>query len=445
MNNNGNANNNTPSNTWNGVSPNLILSGNTLCHFPPRAIEWRNNPSLTGILECGCLNLRKQTVNHANVEMMNIEEVTTDPYNLFEASNKVRKSSPNKYLTQQFMNQRLINIKRAQEELHQRCWKITDMLPFIISERGHLRQIKGNIPYDRTIMHSYVDNCLQPYLSKYLIYDNYASQPQKGTSVARDRFKKFLGEAYRYYGTNKFYVLLTDFRKFYDNVQHEILFNEIMRKIPYDEFHEYMIWTILDSFKVDVSWMTDEEYTNCMNDVYIALDHIHEKPLGQKYMSKSLNIGNLASQLFSVYFPTRIDTYCKIVKQIRWYGRYMDDISIIHNNKDFLWKTLDELQPICDELGLYINHRKTQLFRVDTEFKYLNRIYSITNTGHIKERIAPNTLYREQRMLKKLKNVNKPIDLREEQFRSWIGSFKHSMSYWEIERIYKIKQMCYNN
>ena len=116
----------------------------------------------------------------------------------------------------------------------------------------------------------------------------------------------------------------------------------------------------------------------------------------------------------------------------------MDDIFIIHSDKQFIWRTLDGIRPICDDLGLFLNEKKTQLYRVDNDFKFLNRIYKVTPSGHIIERLAPNTIYREQYKLKKLAEIGKPID---EQFNSWIGSFRHDMTKWEIDKIYSIKEM----
>lgn len=369
--------------------------------------------------------------------MTETESIVTNADLLMKAANKVRKSSPKKQETLKFMNELVPEIARAQREILTRTWRIQNMKPFLISERGHIRKIQGNTPYDRMIIHSYVDNVLEPMLSPYLIYDNYASQVGKGTELARKKFREYLSSAYREYGTNKFYVMLIDFRKFYDNIQHRKLYDEIMRKIPYEPIHEFMLKEILDSFKVDVSWMSDEEYENRYNSVYISLDHLNEKPLGKRYMRKSLNIGNQASQIFSIYFPTRIDNYCKIVRGIKRYGRYMDDISIIHKDKAFLWSVLDGIRPIADDLGLFINQKKTQLYRADTEFKYLNRIYSVTSTGYIRERLSPNTIYREEYKLKKLALLGRNVD---EQFDSWIGSFGRHMTQWEIERIYAIKE-----
>ena len=376
-------------------------------------------------------------------EMSESERITIDAENLFKSAKKVRDSSPAKYSTQKFMSNILQEINRAQEELTSRTWQIENMKPFLISERGHIRKIQGNTPYDRMIIHSYIDGYLEPKLKPYLIYDNYASQTGKGTELARKRFKKFLSDAHREYHTNQFYVLLIDFRKFYDNINHGRLYDEIMNYIPGSEFDSYMLRTILDSFKVDVSWMSEEEYKHCYDSVYVALDHLTEEAKSEKFMRKSLNIGNQASQLFSIFYPTRIDNYCKIVRQCKYYGRYMDDISIIHGDKRFLWSVLEGIKPICKDLKLFLNEKKTQLYRVDHDFKWLNRIYRVTPTGHIIERLAPDTIYREERRLKAQKKFGKSTEA-EEQFRSWIGSFGHHMTQWEIDKIYRLRDEVIN-
>lgn len=43
-------------------------------------------------------------------------------------------------------------------------------------------------------------------------------------------------------------------------------------------------------------------------------------------MRKSVGIGSQISQISGVYYPTRIDNYCKIVKGMKYYGRYMDKL-----------------------------------------------------------------------------------------------------------------------
>ena len=366
--------------------------------------------------------------------MTNAEIITCDANNLIEAAQKIRKNSPNKSETKQFALHELDEVNKAQEELHNRKWTITQKKPFILHERGHIRKVQGNIPYDRMIIHSYIDNVLTPLLQPYIIYDNYASQKNKGTDLARNRFRKFIHQAYREYGNNEFYILLMDFSKFYDNIRHDFLKQLIMKYIPNDdkEFNEYMIDVILDSFKVDVSWMTDYEYSNCLSEKYVSLDHLYEKQLGEKYMRKSLNIGNQASQLFSIFYPTPIDNYFKIVKGCHYYGRYMDDIECISNDKNFLKKCLSEATCIANKLGLFINQKKTQIVKVKHNFKFLNRIYRLTDTGHLEEHLCRDSISREARKLKKLQNLflegAKTYKECHYQYRSWIINYAKYMT-----------------
>lgn len=363
---------------------------------------------------------------------MKTEDIVCNADNLFAASKKVIASSPKKQTTIFFKQKRLTEIKRAQEELRSRTWKIKPMKPFVLNERGHRRKIVGNTPYDRMIIHSYLDYGLEPLLEKYLIHDNYASQIGKGTDYARKRFKDQLHSAYREYGHNRFYVLMIDFAKFYDNVQHEKLKKAILAKIPYEEFHEYMLDAILDSMKVDVSHMTDEEYANCMNTKYSALDHMDETKRGKRYMAKGLQIGNQASQLFSIFFPTQIDTYCRCVLGCKRHGRYMDDTEIISDSKEFLRKAAAGIAERAKELGIFIHERKTQIHRIDRGVKYLNRVYHMSETGHVFEYLHGQTITRQRRKLKKLRAMVEdgtiPYAKAQDQYRSWMGNFYRYMS-----------------
>lgn len=366
---------------------------------------------------------------------MNVENIVCSADNLFKASKKVVKSSPKKMGTIYFKQKRLAEIKRAQEELRSRTWKIKLMRPFVLNERGHRRKIIGNTPYDRMIIHSYLDYGLEPLLSKYLIQDNYASQIGKGTDYARKRFKDQLHSAFREYGHNRFYVLMIDFAKYYDNVQHEKLKTAILSKIPYEEFHEYMLDTILKSMEADVSFMTEEEYADCMNVKYSSLDHldhIDEPMRGMRFMAKGLQIGNQASQLFSIFYPAQLDTFCRCVLGIRRHGRYMDDTEIISDSKDFLRETAAAIAERAKELGIFIHERKTQIHRIDKGVKYLNRIYSMSDTGHIFERLHGQTITRQRRKLKKLRRMvddgTITFEKAQNQYLSWMGNFYRYMS-----------------
>ena len=133
-----------------------------------------------------------------------------------------------------------------------------------------------------------------------------------------------------------------------------------------------------------------------------------------------MNIGNQASQLFSIFYPTRIDNYIRIVKGYHWHGRYMDDTVVLSDSKEDLHALVSEIQPICDDMGLFINEKKTQVSRVDNDFKYLNRIYRVTSTGHICERLSRDTILRQERKIRKAQDSGRDIY---EQYLAWCGNY----------------------
>jgi hypothetical protein len=72
-------------------------------------------------------------------------------------------------------------------------------------------------------------NVLVPTLRKYLIYDNGASLKGKGTSFTRKRLKIHWNNAIKEYGT--FYILKIDIKKYFENIDHELLWNMLKDKI----------------------------------------------------------------------------------------------------------------------------------------------------------------------------------------------------------------------
>lgn len=223
-------------------------------------------------------------------------------------------------------------------------------------------------------------------------------------------------------------------------------FREIVEKYEMKAtiIEEYPAW-LIDTFRVDVSYMTDEEYANCMKTLYNALEHAQidkAKLTGEKYMRKSVGIGSQISQISGVYYPTRIDNYCKIVKGMKYYGRYMDDIYIIHEDKEYLKGLLNDIQGICDELGLFINPKKTQIVKLSHGFTFLKIKYNLTETGKVQERISKDSVTRMRRKLKKFRKLMDAGEMSFDDVRcayaSWKGGVSHYDSYNVVKSMDKL-------
>lgn len=255
---------------------------------------------------------------------MNYEEILCDANNLYKAYKASVKGSKWKETTQKFMMNFLRYIFSIQEDLITRNLQNGKTDEFSLSERGRVRPITSLQTKDRIIRHVLCDEVLLPEVKKHIIYDNGASIKGRGIFHSRNRFEVHLHKYYKVYG-NEGYILFGDFSKFFDNIIHEIAKKELLRLFDDDEFIDWLLTLIFNDFRIDVSYMSDEEYESCMTDTFNKLEYrLIPKELltGEKWMDKSVNIGDQLSQIIGIYYPYRIDNYVKYVRSQKFYGRY---------------------------------------------------------------------------------------------------------------------------
>jgi hypothetical protein len=337
---------------------------------------------------------------------------------------------------QQYEANFLKNIRHTQLELREKTYRQQDFYCFYLKERGKDRYVRSISFYDRVVQRALCD-LVNPIVEPYLIHDNGASVKKKGIDFARRRIENHLHKYYRKYG-NKGYALVIDFSKFYDNILHKPLM-DMYREIIDDKDIINLINHLVDSFSVDIS-----NYNITENELFDSLAYAkaETEKTGEKMMHKSLGIGSQISQISGIYYPSKMDNYCKIVKGIKFYGRYMDDTYIIGNSKEELKSLLDDIDKICKKQGIFINHKKTQLFRLDKGFTFLKIKYRLTDTGHLVRIPVKKNFIRERRKLKSFKNLLDKglIDFHdiEEQYKSWKGNIQKYDCYKSIKNLDKV-------
>ena len=365
---------------------------------------------------------------------MNYEEIVTDANNLYKAYKASIKGSKWKETTQKFMMNFLRYLFAIQDDLLNRTLQNGPTKEFSLSERGRVRPITSICIRDRIIRHVLCDEIILPKVEKHVIYDNCASIKGRGISRQRDRFEVHLRRYYKQYG-NDGWILFGDFSKFYDNIIHEIAKRELLKLFDDDEFLDWILTLIFEAFQIDVSYMTEEEYASCMEDTFNKLEHRKipkEQLTGEKWMAKSVNIGDQLSQIIGIYYPYRIDNYVKYVRSQKFYGRYMDDWYIMSPSKEELKDLLSHIRAIAKELGIHINEKKTRIVKISSTYRFLQVKYTLTKDGKIIKRINPDRVTAMRRKLKKLsvKVMNGEIIYEnvENMFRGWMGSFYKLLS-----------------
>lgn len=308
------------------------------------------------------------TIN--KIKLMNkLYEITTiDKLN--DAYYEVAKASKWKKATQLYEKNLLQNNLILQKDLRSNSYVQLNTINFTIHERGKVRNIKSPQIRDRIVQKVLNKYILVPELNKYLIYDNYASIKNRGTSFARKRHLFYLHKVIKQYGRDA-YILQIDIRKYFDNIDHNILINMIKDKIKHVELYPLIEYIINNSSETD----------------------------------KGLNLGSETPQICAILYLGYIDNYCKNVEGIKYYGRYMDDIYIFHNDKEYLHSLLERINNKLDDIGLEINYKKTHITKLTHQYTFLQTIYYINDNYKIIRKMTRQKIVRERRKIKRYKRL----------------------------------------
>lgn len=276
---------------------------------------------------------------------------------------------------------------------------------FVIYERGKKRNISAVRFYERVVQKSLCENVLYPIYTKSLIYDNGASQKGKGVKFAQDRLITHLRRHFRKYG-NEGYILLIDFKGYFDNIDHEVLKSIYRKKIK-----DVRLLKLIDDF-VDA------------------------------YGKKGLGLGSETSQMHAIAFPNMIDH--AIVETIQGvsFGRYMDDSYVIAKDKSILYKALDIIKRICLKLKIVLSEKKTKIISLKNFFTYLKTVFHFTDTGKIIKKPCRRNVTRQRRKVKRQIRLLKEGRLNAKEFQksfeSWAGSMLRRnarLTVWNMRRL----------
>lgn len=266
-------------------------------------------------------------------------------------------------------------------------------MEFTLRERGKIRHIKSVHISERVVQKCLCNQVLTPILSNPLIHDNGASVKGKGVHFALRRLITHLSRFYRSNGfSNTGYALLIDFTKFFDNIRHDILF-QLQNRLIADT-------RVRDLVRRFVSVFGD---------------------------GKSLGLGSQVSQISAIFYPDKLDHFIKEKLRIKFYGRYMDDLYLIHADKNYLSYCLTEIQNVCDTLGITINMKKTRIVKLEAGLTFLKGKYALLETGKVLRLPGRESATRMRRKLKKFKTLIDGGKMAFEDLRcayqSWRGNY----------------------
>lgn len=213
------------------------------------------------------------------------------------------------------------NLLMLQESLINKTFKTSQYENFTIYEPKE--RIISKLPYfpDRVLHHAIL-NVLKPYFHNWFTSDTYANIDGRGVHLAIKKIHNALQNK-----PETLYCLKMDIKKFYPNIDHDILKKLLQRKFK-DQDLLWLFFEVIDS-------------------------------------ADGLPIGNYLSQYLANLYLTFFDHWIKEQLAVKYYFRYADDMIILASNKPQLHYYLHEIREYLKcELNLDLKHNY-QIFPVE--------------------------------------------------------------------------------
>lgn len=234
---------------------------------------------------------------------------------------EVSVNTKNKSKVYNFERNKIENIYDIKNIIENNNYKIKRYNIFTINSPKYRIVMSLNMK-DKIINHYVARFILLPKLNKYLDIRNCATRKNMGYDYAIKLLKRYI-ECNKKYG--KFYILKIDISKYFYSIDHNILKELLKDKLNEEEYK--IVSSIIDS--------TNESYINNIiinikNNLLIKdknrSEEINKLPLYE--YNKGLPIGNMTSQILSIFYLYKLDHYIIHNLNLKYMVRYMDGATV---------------------------------------------------------------------------------------------------------------------
>ena len=250
---------------------------------------------------------------------------------LFEAYFDCRRNKRNSINAIAFEVDYETNLIKLQQELNDKTYQIGKSIAFIVNKPVK-REIFAADFRDR-VVHHFLINKLNPLFEKEFIQDSYSCRVEKGTHHGIRRVDGFIRKCSKNY-TKDCYILKLDIRGFFMHIDKDILFHKLKNFMDEKYLNEDKEF-ITNLFKQVIFNKPTE---NCVIKSKQSEwnDLPNDKSLFHSEKNSGLPIGNLTSQIIANFYLNCFDHFVKSGLKIKYYGRYVDDFVVIHEDKEYI-------------------------------------------------------------------------------------------------------------
>ncbi len=321
-----------------------------------------------------------------------------------------------------------IDLEKNLVELHkQLCdgtYKIGRSVAFVVTH-PKIREVWAADFRDR-IVHHVIYNAICDRYYRRFIRDNYACIPGRGTHDGLRRISGFARSITRNW-TRPAYFLKADVANFFNSIDRNILIALAERHVPEEWIRKLIRQVILHDPRANFSMRSPPHLFGKVP---------RHKSLLNAPSGKGLPIGNLTSQFFANLYMDYLDQYVKHQLKAKYYGRYVDDMVLLHEDPSVLNAWYEKIDDFLQtNLTIHLHPNKKQLNFVDKGIDF---------TGFI---IKPGRVYLRKTSLSKCKQKIKnwernglPVDTESLQdlsnsLNSYLGMLRQVNGYSERKAI----------
>ncbi len=224
------------------------------------------------------------------------------------------------------------------------------------------------------IIHHFIFNHINPIFEGLFINDSYSCRVSKGTSYGIKRLNNFIRSCSENYKQDC-YVLKLDIKGYFMSIDKNILYKKIEDKLNNSN-------KIKAKQTFDSAWLLKLIYQVIFHDptkdciIKGSRENWRGLPKSKSLFcakkDTGLPIGNLTSQLFGNVYLNDFDQFVKYQLGCKYYGRYVDDMVIVHRDKEYLKSIIPTIrQYLKEELLLELHPKKIYLQHINNGVLFL--------------------------------------------------------------------------
>ena len=316
---------------------------------------------------------------------------------------KIKRSCKNKRAIVSFEYNLNTNIYSILSRLYKRKYRFSNYRIFLINDPKYRIIMSENIS-DKLVNHIVSKYILQEALLSKLIDTNVSTRVGRGSRYALNKFQYYINKLI--YTKKEIYILKLDIKKYFYNIDHNILIN-LLGKYIKDEYSINIIKEILNTTNLEyindkIKTLKEDKIERILNSKLskkekdIKISNINNIPYYEK--GKGLPIGNMTSQMLAVFYLNDVDHYIKEVLKFKYYIRYMDDLIIIDTDKELLKKAYKSIEVKINNLKLELNN-KSNIHKLSRRVNFLGYNFCLYK-NKIVIRYNNNTIRRINKNLK---------------------------------------------